>query len=374
VRSLTLTAFRNYDRLRLDLSGDPVVLTGPNGAGKTNLLEAVSFLGAGRGLRAARLADIDRCAEGGTPPAPWAVAAVIQGPEGNFRVGTGRDPSSTTARRVVRVDEKPASGPAALARWVPVLWLTPAQDRLFTDRPSARRLFLDKLVAGLDPAHAVRLSEYERAMRERNRLLREGGSDAAWLAALEQTMAAAGTAIAAARRQGVVEFTAAAGAGVGPFPAARIEVAGGVEEWLASGPALAAEEHLVLALAEARGRDAEMGGASVGPHRSDMVVTRPGSDLPASALSTGEQKTLLVSIILGAARRLAAERGFAPVLLLDEIAAHLDLTHRAALFEEIAALGAQAWMTGTDAGDFSGLESHAQHFIVEDGRAAATAP
>ena len=354
VRALRLTAFRNYPRLRLGLDGRPVVLTGPNGAGKTNLLEAVSYLGAGRGLRAARLAEVDRRVDG-VPAGPWAVAAALDGPEGPFRVGTGRDPAGHTARRVVRLDGRPVPGPAALAGRVPVLWLTPSQDGLFLDRPGARRRYLDKLVAALDPAHATRISDYERALRERARLLRDGGADPAWLAALERTMAETGVAIAAARRQAAADFSRAARAGIGPFPAARIDVEGDVEAWLAEGPALAAEERLEAGLRAARGRDAELGGAALGPHRSDMVAARPDRAIAAAQLSTGEQKMLLLSLVLGVARLQAAARGFAPLLLLDEVAAHLDGAHRAALYEEIRALGAQAWMTGTDPGLFAPL-------------------
>lgn len=374
---LRLTAFRNYDRLRLDVDVRPVVLTGANGAGKTNLLEAISYLGAGRGLRGARLADVDRRTEGGPrpvvagtaphPAAPWAVAASFEGPAGPFDVGTGRDGASQTARRIVRIDGRPASGPAALAERVPVLWLTPAQDRLFLDRPGARRRYLDKLVAALDPAHATRINEYERSLRERARLLKDGGADPAWLTALERTMAETGVAIAAARRQAVADFTSAAAGGIGPFPAAVITVTGDVEDWLAAGPALDAEDRLAAALRESRARDAEVGGAAAGPHRSDMVVHHRARALPAAELSTGEQKTLLVSILLGVARLQSATRGFAPLLLLDEVSAHFDDRHRAALFEEISALDAQAWMTGTDIGLFAPLAGAARFLTVTQG-------
>jgi DNA replication and repair protein RecF len=370
VTGLTLTAFRNYERMRLDLDGRPVVLTGSNGAGKTNILEAISFLGAGRGLRSARLIEVDRQVSGASI-APWAVAAVLENPMGRFEVGTGRDGQSLASRRIVRIDGKPQSGPAALAERVPVLWLTPAQDRLFHDQPGSRRRFLDKLVAVLDPAHATRISEYEKSMRERARLLRDGrlngGADASWLTALEHTMATSGIAIAAARQLAAADLTQAADSGIGPFPAALIAVVGETETWLDEGPALAAEERLAKALADCRQRDGEHGGAGVGPHRSDMVVEHRDRALGAAQLSTGEQKTLLISIILGAARLQATLRGFAPIILLDEVAAHLDDTYRQALYQEIAALGAQAWMTGVDADLFSGLGDAAQFFKVDDG-------
>ena len=375
VLGLRLTAYRNYPELRLDLDPRSVVLTGLNGAGKTNLMEAVSYLGPGRGLRGARLIDVDL--KGGAEDRPWAVAATVQDAHGAFAVGTGRDGASATARRIVRLDGKPASGPAALAERIAVLWLTPAQDRLFLDRPNARRRYLDKLVAALQPEHASLLNDYEKALRERARLLKgqsvgEGAADPAWLSALERSMAETGIAIAAARRQAAADLTRAAADGIGPFPAARIRAEGDGEAWLGEGPALDAEDRLAAALAAARGRDGEIGGASAGPHRSDMVVEHCARALPAAELSTGEQKTLLVSIIFAAARLQAARRGFAPILLLDEVAAHLDAVHRAALYSEIAALGAQAWMTGTDPALFAPLGRDANFLTVTAGRVRAT--
>ncbi len=365
VATLTLTAFRNYARLRLELDGGPVVLAGPNGAGKTNLLEAISYLGAGRGLRGARLGDVDRRAAGETRS--WAVAAVLDGPHGRFEVGTGRDGAAAVSRRLVRIDGKPRSGPAALADRVPVLWLTPAQDQLFLDQPAARRRFLDKLVAVLDPAHSTRISEYERALRARARLLKEPGADPDWLSALERTMAETGIAIAAARLLAVADLTRAAARGIGPFPAAAVAADGKAEDWLARCPALEAEDRLAGALAGSRARDAEAGGAAHGPHRTDMAVSHGESGLAAAAMSTGEQKSMLLSMVLGAARIQAEKRGFAPLLLLDEVSAHLDEDHRRALYAEVAALGAQAWMTGTDSTLFSTLGDSARFLRVADG-------
>ena len=376
VTELTLTAFRNYPRLRLDFDERPVVLMGPNGAGKTNLLEAVSFLGAGRGLRGARLADVDcrpASPSSGPRPGPWAVAAVLQGPHGRFEVGTGRDGDSTVSRRLVRVDGKSQAGPQALAEKVPMLWLTPAQDGLFLDRPSARRRFLDNLVAVLDPAHATRINEYQRALRERARLLREKGADPDWLSALERTMAESGIAVAAARCVAVDDLTRTAAAGCGLFPAAIVTAAGEAEEWLGECPALEAEDRLARALAGTRARDGEVGGAAHGPHRTDMAVTDGDKGLAAQSLSTGEQKTLLLSIVLGTARLQAEKRGIAPILLLDEVSAHLDGNYRRALHEEVAALGAQAWLSGTEAALFAGLEGTARMLNVTDGQVHETA-
>jgi DNA replication and repair protein RecF len=368
IRALTLTAFRNYPRLRLAVDGRPVVLTGPNGAGKTNLLEAVSYLGAGRGLRSARLGDVDcRTDDADAQPQPWAVAAVLDAPGGSFEVGTGRDGAAATARRLVRIDGKPQSGPAALASWVPILWLTPSQDRLFIDSPSGRRRFLDKLVAVGDPAHAGRINEYERALRERARLLKTPGTDPAWLTALERTMAETGIAVAAARLIAVADLTRAAAGGIGPFSAAVVVADGEAEAWLGQGPALDAEDRLADALAASRVRDTETGGAGHGPHRTDMSVCEADSGRAAAVLSTGEQKSLLLGIILAASRLQAERHGFAPLLLLDEVSAHLDADRRRALHGEIAALGAQAWMTGTDQALFSDLGGQARLLRVEGG-------
>jgi DNA replication and repair protein RecF len=267
----------------------------------------------------------------------------------------------------VRIDGKPQSGPAALAARVPILWLTPSQDRLFTDSPSARRRFLDKLVAVGDPAHAARINEYERALRERARLLKAPEADPAWLSALERTMAETGIAVAAARLIAVADLTRAAAGGIGPFPAAVIDADGEAEAWLAQGPAVDAEDQLATALSASRGRDAEVGGAGHGPHRTDMVVREAGSGRDAETLSTGEQKSLLLGIILAASRLQAERHGFAPLLLLDEVSAHLDAARRGALHGEIAALGAQAWMTGTDEGLFSDLRGRARLLRVENG-------
>ncbi|HSK40983.1 MAG TPA: DNA replication/repair protein RecF, partial [Arenibaculum sp.] len=307
---LTLTRFRGYEHLRLDVGRRPVVLTGPNGAGKTNLLEALSFLAPGRGLRSARLAEVERI--GCAPGAGWAVAARVETPAGPVDLGTGSGTGSSTGtaggegqaaerrpeRRVVRVDGQPVRGQVALAEHAAVVWLTPQMDRLFLEGPGGRRRFLDRLVFGFDPAHAGRLSRYETALRERARLLRDGAGDAAWLGALENEMATTGVAVSAARRDMATRLQAAVDQGSGPFPQAEIEVVGTVEGWLEAGPALAVEDDLRRRLAEARRHDAESGGAAVGPHRSDLAVRHRAKDMPAGLCSTGEQKALLVSLVL----------------------------------------------------------------------------
>ena len=377
VRRLVLTDFRGYGAARLQVAAAPVVLFGPNGAGKTNLLEALSFLAPGRGLRRARLGEIDRrlrTPEGalGEPAGgAWAIHASLETPEGALEIGTGREASETSERRVLLIDGESAKSQAALARHLGVVWLTPAMDRLFVEGGSARRRFLDRLVYGFDAEHAQRVSAYEQAMRERARLLRDGPLDASWLAALEGTMAETGIAIAAARRETVARLDQASAEAIGPFPATRLALAGEIEALLERLPALGAEDEIRARLKELRRQDAESGTTLLGPHRSDLVVRHAITGMPAAEGSTGEQKALLISIVLAHARLQAALRDRAPLLLLDEVAAHLDPARRGALFGEILRLGAQAWLTGTDAALFEGLRGRAQFFSVAD---AALAP
>ena len=366
VRRLTLTDFRCYDRMRLETDARPVVLTGPNGAGKTNLLEALSFLAPGRGLRRAVLGDVSRREAG--PGAPWAVAASLDGPLGRLEIGTGREAGSE--RRVVRVDGQPARL-GDLAEMAGALWLTPAMDRLFTEGASGRRRFLDRLVLGLESGHGRQASAYEHAMRERSRLLRaarESGRrpDPAWLAALEEAMAQAGVAMAAARRRTVEALDAACRQGIGPFPAASLTLAGDVESWLDElGPA-EAEDKLRTAFLRARTRDEAAGAATLGPHRTDLMVRHAAKDMPVGQCSTGEQKAVLVSMVLAQARERMRVSGNAPLLLLDEVVAHLDAIRRAALFDELCSLSAQSWMTGTDEVLFADFGARAQFFRVAD--------
>jgi DNA replication and repair protein RecF len=368
---LVLTDFRNYREARLALGAEPVVLTGPNGAGKTNLLEAVSFLAPGRGLRSAGLTEIDRRAEPGRngTAGGWAVAAVVATRRGTMRIGTGRD-AAAGERRVVRIDGEPVRGQARLAERLGVLWLTPPMDRLFIEGPSGRRRFLDRLVLGIDPAHASRVAAYEHALRERSRLLCEGPRDPAWLGALEEVMAEKGVAVAAGRREAVRRLDRACAEAEGPFPRARLELSGTVETWLEEMPALAAEGQFASALAASRPCDAQGGGAGVGPHRSDLQVSLAEKGIAAGLASTGEQKALLISILLAQVKLQRAMRGEPPVLLLDEVAAHLDASRRTALFEALLRLDSQAWLTGTDAALFAPLRREAQFLSVRDGRLA----
>lgn len=379
VRQLRLTDFRNYRQLRLDCGLEPVVLVGGNGAGKTNLLEALSFLAPGRGLRRARLDEVGHRSRGEEPgpvpgTVPWAVAATFDTPDGRLAIGTGLEPGrgeGSPSRRVVRIDGKAASSQTALGLHVAAVWLTPQLDRLFLDGASERRRFLDRLVTALHPQHAGDVAAYENALRQRARVLAEGGRDPHWFTALEDTMARHGVALAAARADTVHRLDAAARLGIGPFPRAALAMAGEVDGWLDTMAALDAEDCLRAELAASRLRDAEAGTTSIGPHRSDLAVRHLDLDLPAAEGSTGQQKAVLVSIALAHARLVAMSRGRPPLLLLDEISAHLDAERRTALFDEVVALGAQSWMTGTDAELFAPLRGRAQILCVADGSIAA---
>jgi DNA replication and repair protein RecF len=373
VTRLVLTDFRNYREARLTLGTEPVVLTGPNGAGKTNLLEALSFLAPGRGLRGVKLSEIDRrqTTERDRPTEGWAVSAVVETRRGTFRVGTGRD-ATVGERRVIRIDGEPVRGQAKLGERLGLAWLTPSMDRLFTEGSSGRRRFLDRLVLGLDPAHATHVAAYEQALRERARLLRDGPAEPAWLSALEEVLAERGVAVAAGRREAVERLDRACAAAEGPFPRARLRLVGTIEGWLEIMPALAAEERLVVALAANRQNDAQAGSISIGPHRSDLAVVLAEKGIAAELASTGEQKALRISIILAHARLQRTLRGEPPVLLLDEIAAHLDASRRAALFEALLRLDSQAWLTGTDEALFTPLRGGVQFLSVREGTVAAT--
>jgi len=377
VARLVVTDFRCYERAELEADRRPVVLTGPNGAGKTNLLEALSFLAPGRGLRQAKLVEVDRRRAGGpaaTPAArPWAVAVRIAGPAGESDIGTGRDGEAEERgreRRLLRIDGAPYRSLAALAERLAVLWLTPQMDGLFLDGRSARRRFLDRLVLCFDPGHAGRLNAYDQAGSERMRLLRGEGpaAEPGWLDALEQQIAEQGIAVAAARLHLVERLNATLAAAGGAFPEPALGLAGEVESWLGEMPALAAEERLRGRLAAGRALDGEVGRAHLGPHRSDLLVRFAATGMPAADCSTGEQKALLIAILLGQARLMAAERNRAPLLLLDEVAAHLDDGRRRALFDALLELGVQAWLTGTDRNLFAAFGGQAQVFAVSDAR------
>ncbi|MBI5120286.1 MAG: DNA replication/repair protein RecF [Rhodospirillales bacterium] len=366
---LRLTSFRSYGQLSLDPAPRPVALFGPNGAGKTNLLEAVSLLAPGRGLRSARPQELANREGSGS----WAVAAALECGAERYDVGTGLE-LGESERRQVRIDGQAARGATALAEFSTAVWLTPAMDRLLAEGPGARRKLLDRVAFGFDPGHAGRVTAYEKALGERSRLLTERGlkADPAWLSGLEDIMAAKGVAVAAARIEAMKRLETAMAKGPDCFPSPELGLSGSAEEELQRRPAIEVEDSLRAGLKAARSRDAETGGAVLGPHRSDLVVRHAAKRMPAAQCSTGEQKALLVSLILGWARALAEVRGFVPLVLLDEVAAHLDESRRAQLFEALDSLNAQTWATGTDAHLFSAWASRAQLFRVEAGHVTLT--
>jgi len=375
VEHLTLTNFRNYVYARVDVTPAPVVLLGANGSGKTNLLEAVSLLAPGQGLRRAPFTQLARLGGSGD----WAVAATVHTPKGTIDIGTGQLPAQGSADaghrsgRLVRIDGVTQSGSGALADWVELVWLTPAMDGLFTGPASDRRAFLDRLTLCFDPGFRTRASQFERAMRQRNRLLQDGATDDALFAGLELIMAETGVATAAARIQAAAALQAMITERRerepdSPFPWSRVALEGWLEDQLATQPAVDVEDAYRALLRRERERDRAAGRTLVGPHRTDMLVEHGPKAMPAQFCSTGEQKALLIGLVLAHAELLAERRaGAAPILLLDEIAAHLDVSRRSALFEELLRIGSQAWMTGTDRQAFSALEGRAHFLHVEDG-------
>jgi DNA replication and repair protein RecF len=365
-----LTGFRSYRAASLAVEPLPVILLGENGAGKTNLIEAISLLGPGRGLRGAAATELAHRAPGLEPDsAAWAVAAQLATGEGPpLDLGTGIEPGTDATRRIGRLNGTTV-GLSRLAEDIRLVWLTPAMDRLFLEGAAGRRKFLDRLVLALDPAHAPRSSAFERAMRERNRLLRDGPRDPAWLSGLEAEMARHGAAIAEARLQ-LVEHLGALLAEPGSFPQPVLALEGQLEAQIARGESVAAvTEAYAGLLTQGRARDEAAGRTLVGPHVSDLTVTHRGNGRPAAQCSTGEQKALLISLVLAQVRLVAREAPAAcPILLLDEISAHLDSNRRAALFDALSDLRLQAWLTGTDAEAFAAFGTRAQRLHIVPGR------
>ncbi len=350
---LRLSHFRSHLRARLELDGRPVAMFGPNGAGKTNVLEAVSLLSPGRGLRRAANEELARRPEA----LGWKVDAVLHSMNDLHEVSTWAEGGGP---RQVRIDGKGAPQ-LALGRIARILWLVPSMDRLWIEAAEGRRRFLDRMVMSLTPRHAEAVLDYEKAMRERNRLLKDQQRDDAWYGALEAQMAQAGAAIEANRAAALARIAQAQERAETAFPAARLTITG-PHRAAASGDAPA----LAAALARGRQQDLAAGRTLIGPHRADLEAVYTAKGIAARQCSTGEQKALLLSLILANARAIAQDFGAAPILLLDEVAAHLDAARRGALYDEICALGAQAFMTGTGAGLFRALADRAQHFEVTE--------
>jgi DNA replication and repair protein RecF len=369
IRRLTLTNFRSYRAASLALGDQQVVLVGPNGAGKTNLIEAISFLTPGRGLRRATLEEVAFSEGDGS----WAIAAEVEGALGLATLGTGIAPpvQDSPPQRVCRVDREPVASVAAFADHIRVIWLTPAMDRLFNEPASERRRFLDRLVLAVDAQHSGRVSALERSLRSRNRLLENSRPDLHWLDAVEHETAELAVAVAALRAETVRRLQGAlAESRAFPegFPQASVALEGWMEQALLEQPAVEVEDRYRTQLKENRARDAQAGRTLDGPHLTDLAVTYAAKNVPAEDASTGEQKALLIGLVLAHAGLVGAMTGFAPVLLLDEVVAHLDPNRRSALYDALARLGSQVWMTGADPAAFAELAARAQIFEIAAGQ------
>jgi DNA replication and repair protein RecF len=369
VTRLTLTDFRNYVQLRLEPSRPLVALAGANGAGKTNLLEAVSLLSPGRGLRGVEFQALAR--QGGS--GHWAVAANVLTPQGDMQLGTAWQPGEdgeASATRSVMIDGLAQRSAGSLAGLVRMVWLTPAMDRLFQGAPGDRRRFLDRMVMLFDAGHASRAASFEKLMRERNALLAENSPDPAWLASIEVQMAESAVAVAAARISAVTTLARHLGPSEhqGPFPWADLAITGAMEDLVIAHPAVEAEDIYRQQLAKGRNLDRAAGRALAGPHRSDLRVTHGPKAMAAELCSTGEQKALLIGLILAQALAAKSLFGASPMLLLDEIAAHLDPARRTSLFRLLESLQSQVFMTGTEASLFDGAGASAVVYQVDGGQ------
>jgi DNA replication and repair protein RecF len=367
IHRLTLTHFRNYRAAQLEARRDVVVLVGPNGAGKTNCIEAVSFLSPGRGLRRATLEDVaDNQGDGS-----WAVSAEVEGALGLATLGTGIDApgadTQATSRRC-RIDREPVGSATAFGDHLRMVWLTPAMDGLFLGAASERRRFFDRLVLAIDSEHTSRVSALDRSLRSRNRLLEVRNYDDHWCDAIERETAELAVAVAATRGQTATKLAAMLRArGASAFPSAHIMLDGWMENALLTEPATAVEDRYRQILREGRARDAAAGRTLDGPHLTDLQVIYAPKNMPARDASTGEQKALLIGLVLAHATLVAEMTGITPLLLLDEVVAHLDPSRRVALFAELTKLGAQVWMTGADPAAFAGIGAAGEIFDVDSG-------
>ncbi|MFZ2068521.1 MAG: DNA replication/repair protein RecF [Xanthobacteraceae bacterium] len=368
VLRLSLTNFRNYHAASLEAGAGTMVLVGPNGAGKTNLIEAISFLAPGRGLRRATLDEV-AFAEG---DGSWAVSAEIEGALGLATLGTGIERplgEDTALLRKFRIDREPAPAAAAFADHLRAVWLVPAMDGLFAGAPSERRRFLDRMALAVDAEHGSRINALERALRSRNRLLEDPQPDAHWLAAVEHETAELAVAVAGLRVETVRRLdTVLRSRQDSAFPPVEIALDGWMEKLIHGHPAGEIEERYRAVLRDNRARDAAAGRTLDGPHLTDLAVIYAAKGITAADASTGEQKALLIGLVLAHARLITEMTGFAPVLLLDEVVAHLDPSRRAALQTELAALGAQVWMTGADPALFAEISGDAKFIEVDSGR------
>jgi DNA replication and repair protein RecF len=368
VRRLTLNNYRNYHAASLETGAKTVVLVGPNGAGKTNLIEAISFFAPGRGLRRANLDEVAFSEGDGS----WAVAAEVEGALGLATLGTGIErplEDGATVLRKCRIDREPVGSAAAFADHLRVVWLVPAMDTLFVGAPSERRRFLDRLALAVDAEHGSRVNALERSLRSRNRLLEEARPDTHWLDAVEHETAELAVAVAGQRVETVQRLDGVLASRKGSaFPPAEIALDGWMEKLIPEHPAIEIEERYRAVLRDNRARDAAAGRTSDGPHLTDLKVTYAHKGIAAADSSTGEQKALLIGLVLAHGRLIAEMTGFAPILLLDEIVAHLDPARRAALHVELAQLGGQVWMTGADPALFAEVGDDAMIVEVASGR------
>jgi len=378
---LKLDHFRNYQQADLAIHSGQLVILGDNGAGKTNLLEAVSLLAPGRGMRRAKTEHLAYRASGfdtscgiadndDADRLDWAVAATLENEDGTVQIGTGVPPSAKQGNRIMRLEGVTVSQ-ADLGSRLAVSWLTPQMDGIFLDSPAARRRFLDRLVIAFDPAHIGRMSRYEKALRQRAHLLTEQRGDDSWFSALESVLAETAVAVTAARQSLIKALNQEASRGWFGFPGAELLLGGDTENWLSDMPALAVEDQLMLAA-----RTARLNGdlAMPGPHASEFQALHLASQVPANRASTGQQKAMLIAVILAHARLQDRRLGRVPVMLFDDVAAHLDAKRRGALFDAVQSLGGQCWYSGTDEGQFKELLKTAQFVKILPAKIAGETP
>lgn len=373
ISRLSFSAFRNYPQLQVDLHSPLIVIIGDNGAGKTNILEGLSLLSPGKGLRSSKLSQMSTLTPGSTPSQNWTVAANLKDDNIDIMLGTGLDHTSTgSEKRRIKINGLPVRSQAEFSQYLNVVWIVPSMARLFQEGSSTRRKFVDRMVYAFDGSHADRLHRYEHYLRERSTLLREGRGDPQWLSSLEKNLAEDGIAIALARAEVVRTLTThQPNDAHSPFPRFFAQMRGNVEEWCRQMPAVAAEEKLCQTLAANRLQDSYTGGSAFGPHRSDLFVNHLAKQMPAELCSTGEQKMLLIALTLAFTKVLINQNNRVTLLLLDDVIAHLDTHHRDYLFEELCQMvekGAklQTWMTGTSATDFIYLKQYAQYTTIKN--------